>query len=166
MTLQRNSIVCSLLSVALRELASFSSAMRSRIPIFPKSWSQQTSAFLTFPVALRQASAWESPLATPWQNISSFGVASAGISIYGICRSSWWWPWRAVSVAERTWRLIWPCAKMTRAAVRRKVICRLLGVTYDAPSRRLAPFRGNWRRCKQGPAACNAFRSRASGGAT
>jgi hypothetical protein len=31
---------------------------------------------------------------------------------------------------------------MTRAAVRRKVICRLLGVTYDAPSRRLALFRG------------------------
>jgi hypothetical protein len=32
MTLQRNSIVCSRLRVALRELASFSSAMRSRTP--------------------------------------------------------------------------------------------------------------------------------------
>ena len=32
MTLHRNSIVCSLLSVALRELASFSSLTRSRTP--------------------------------------------------------------------------------------------------------------------------------------
>ena len=71
MTLQRNSIICSLVSVALRELASFSSLTRSRtpgdssnrLPLRRHSYRQQLHTW-------RYASDPDNPLATPWANFS------------------------------------------------------------------------------------------------
>ena len=71
MTLQRNSIVCSLLRVALRELASFSSAMRSRTPgRFIQLAALPSACLPEYSVAWRYASAPVNPLATHWANLS------------------------------------------------------------------------------------------------